>query len=197
MLCITNKRISSTLFKWKLFYLSVVEDSSEIIKEETLRGRFIAPLVSSSTFKSFYGKYCESTDVGVASTDDKWLEIILSERKGYLPTLDDKDSFLINESDYKEALSKVSSGNASLEAAGRLLEEEEIRPSLKYLYTESIKKITQDDYDEGRWLSIKEKKIDTVTFYQLVNADFIISANPYYPKESIKEFIESELLKDE
>ena len=196
MLCITDKEMSSSLLKWRGFYLTFIEDVLEIIREKNIKAKFITPVISSSSFGVFYKKYFDKEDIIEKSIKDKWLEIILSEYYGYIPNINEKEIVLLPDEDLSIILDKVNKNNEELKKNNSLLENKDIIPDLKTIYVESIKNITKEDYEEERWMSIKTKKIDKVTFFQLVNADFMINATPFYHPNKIKEFIESEILNE-
>lgn len=176
-------------------YLSLYE----ILKRNKCRGLALYPYISKLVFENIYPKELEKK-LSVEKLNHSLFDLFIASYTNQMPSFDDEYYFLpdiqptLNQEKLKLNIKRF---NEMLAYENLLINKDDVIPSLKSIFANSVKKILKAEAHEET-IRLKDTEIYNRNFHYLVIAEFVINASFIYKRKDIENFLinEIELEKD-
>ena len=171
-------------------YLSLYE----ILKRNKCIGLALYPYISKLVFENIYPKELEKK-LSVEKLNHSLFDLFIASYTNQMPSFDDEYYFLpdIQPSLNQEKLKlNIKRFNEMLAYENLLINKDDVIPSLKSIFANSVTKILKAEANEET-IRLKDTEIYNRNFHYLVIAEFVINASFIYKRKDIENFLINEI----
>ena len=166
----------------------------EILKRNKCRGLALYPYLSKLVFENIYPKELEKK-LKVEKLNHSLFDLFIANFTNQMPSFDDDYYFLpaiqptLNQEKLKLNIKRF---NEMLAYENLLINKDDVIPSLKSIFAQSVKKILKAEADEET-IRLRDTEIYNRNFHYLVIAEFVINASFIYKRKDIENFLINEI----
>ncbi len=152
------------------------------------------PYISKLVFENIYPKELEKK-LSVEKLNHSPFDLFIANYTNQMPSFDDEYYFLpdiqptLNQEKIKLNIKRF---NEMMSYENLLINKDDVIPSLKSIFADSVKKILKAEANEET-IRLKDTEIYNRNFHYLVIAEFVINASFIYKRKDIENFLINEI----